>query len=110
MTTAEQTSSFADSILARLLALIIAILIGWLLWSNWSQDFKQLASGESDAPAAVVSTSEPAKPANAALEACLKQRVGDVDRLKEEGILTEEKYAAFRSRAESLCRAQNPGG
>jgi hypothetical protein len=39
----------------------------------------------------------------------LVQRVGDVDRMKNEGILSEVQYEAFRSRAEGLCRAQNPG-
>lgn len=108
MTAAEQTSSFADTKLARLLALVIAIALAWLLWSNWSSDFRMLLADSDDA-ARLVSGSEPARPANPALQACLAQRVGDVDRMKEEGILSEAQYGAFRSRAEGLCRAQNPG-
>ena len=110
MTTAPQTRVFADTIWARLLALLIAIAIGWLLWSNWASDFKALFSGGEKAAVPVVSTSEPAKPANPALDDCLAQRVGDVDRMKEEGVLSDAQYGSFRSRAEELCRAQNPGG
>lgn len=109
MTATVQPRTFADSVIARLLALVLAILLGWLLWSNWADDFKRLASGEKEAPA-VVSAAEPAKPANPALQECLAQRVGDVDRMKEEGILSDAQYGNFRSRAEGLCRAQNPGG
>jgi len=110
MTTTAQTKGFADTIWARLLALLLAIAIAWLLWANWSSDFKALfADGEQKA-APVVSASEPAKPANPALEECLAKRVGDVERMKEEGILSDAQYSNFRSRAEELCRAQNPGG
>lgn len=110
MTTADQTNSFVDSKLARLLALLIAIVLAILLWSNWSADFKSLfTTGKGDATATATITAQPAKPANPALEECLAQRVGDVDQMKEEGILSDAQYSAFRSRAEDLCRAQNPG-
>ncbi len=109
MTTATQTSGFADSIWARLLALIIAIALGWLLWSNWAEDF-QVLFAQNDETAPVVSVSEPAKPVNPALEECLAARVGDVDRMKEEGILSDAQYSSFRARAEELCRQQNSGG
>ena len=108
MTTAEPTNSFADTTMARLLALLIAIMLATLLWMNWSQDFKNLFADDSKTMIPV-SSSEPAKPANPALEECFAQRVGDVDRMKEEGILSDAQYTAFRARAEDLCRAQNPG-
>ena len=107
MTAAEQSSSFADTLWARLLALLIAIALALFLWFNWSSDFKTLFAASDDVAPAVTSF-EPAKPANQALQDCLVQRVGDVDRMKEEGILSESQYSAFRSRAEGLCRAQNP--
>ncbi len=108
MTTSDQSNGFADSGLARLLALFIAIAIAFLLWSNWSTDFKALLAGD-DQEVSAATNAQPAKPANPELENCLAQRVGDVDRMKEEGILSESQYAAFRGRAEELCRAQNPG-
>ena len=110
MATAQQTSGFADTIWARLLALLIAIAIAWLLWANWSSDFRALVSGGEQAATPVVSTSEPAKPANPALQECLAKRVGDVDQMKEDGVLSDAQYGSFRARAEELCRAQNPGG
>lgn len=109
MVTAQRQASFLDSSISRILALILALLLAILLWMNYADDFKNLFAGNEEAKPAI-STSEPAKPANAALEACLEQRVGDVDRMKEEGILSDAKYEAFKSRAVSLCKAQNPGG
>jgi hypothetical protein len=41
------------------------------------------------------------------LQDCLDQRVGDVDKMKAEGIVNDAQYASFRQRAEELCRAQN---
>jgi len=108
VTAADQSSGFADSNLARLLALAVAIALALLLWFNWSSDFKLLLA-DGDNAASTTASSEPAKPANPALHACLAQRVGDVDQMKKEGILSDAQYGAFRSRAEGLCRAQNPG-
>ena len=106
--TAQQTRSFADTAFARLIALVLAALLAYLLWSNWADDFRQLMqAGEAEVP--VVSEAEPAKPANPALEKCLAQRIGDVDRMKQEGILTDAQYEAFKGRATELCVAQNPG-
>lgn len=110
MSTGHQTQSFADTGLARLFALVLAVLIAIILWFNWSSDFRVLLENDDTAPQVSSSTLEPAKPVNAALEACLTQRVGDVDKMKEEGILSDAQYGAFKARAEGLCRAQNPGG
>ena len=109
MTTADQTAGFLDTGLARLLALVLAVALGFLIWKNWATDIKALFSADQQTTP-IVSSSEPAKPANAELEKCLQQRVGDVDGMKEDGILSDAQYAAFKSRAEGLCRAQNPGG
>ncbi len=106
--TAQQTRSFADTGLARLIALVLAALIAYLLWSNWTDDFRQLMEGR-EAAMPVISESQPAKPVNPALEKCLEQRIGDVDRMKQEGILTDAQYDAFKGRAMDLCAAQNPG-
>lgn len=106
--TAQKTRSFADSGFARLIALVLAALIAYLLWSNWADEFRKLMQG-GDTAAPVISESEPAKPVNPALEKCLEQRIGDVDRMKQEGILTDAQYEAFKGRATELCAAQNPG-
>lgn len=106
--TAQQTRSFADTGIARLIALVLAALIAYLLWANWADEIRQVMQGE-DAAVPMVSKSEPAKPANPALEKCLEQRIGDVDRMKQEGILSDAQYEAFKGRAMELCTAQNPG-
>ena len=108
MTTIDQHKSFLDTSTARVLALLLAVLLIFVLWMNWSSQFSALVTQKEDV-VSNRSAQEPAKPLNAALENCLTQRVGDVDRMKEEGILSEAQYGAFRARAESLCKAQNPG-
>lgn len=107
MTATTQNSGFLDTVFARIIAFLIALALAFLLWSNWSSDFKAFWTGSETQPLPNVSVSEPAKPVNPALEACLKKRVGDVDKMKEDGILSDAQYAAFRTRAEDLCKAQN---
>lgn len=108
MSSATLIKEFVDSAFARILGLLLALLMAFLLWSNWSSDFKNLFAGGKEEPA-MVSKSEPAKPANPALQNCLVQRVGNVEEMKADGILSDAQFTAFKSRAESLCRAQNPG-
>lgn len=105
---AATSKSFADTIFARLIALLLAIGFGAILYLNWGSDFEELFAGSS--PAIPISAGIPqVENENAALEACLQQRVGDVDKMKADGIISDSQYAQFRQRAEDLCRAQNPG-
>ena len=102
-------NSFVDTIIARLIALVIGLLIAFFIWSKWSTDIQMVFSGDAETTE-VVSVNQPAKPANAALDACLAQRLGDVDGMKEDGIISDAQYEAFSKRARGLCVAQNPGG
>jgi hypothetical protein len=108
MTAATAERSFADSIFARLIALAIAIGIGFLLYANWGNDIRTVVEG--DAPRIpVLATKAPVLGhTNAALQKCLAQRVGDVDKMKSDGVVNDAQYTSFRQRAEDLCRAQNP--
>ena len=45
---------------------------------------------------------------NPELDACLAQRVGDVDQMKADGVINASQYEAFKGRAISLCQAQYP--
>ena len=108
MADTAQSKNFLDKPVARGIALLLAVALGAVLWMNYENDCRRLMAGQQMASPPVVSSSEPAKPANPALQACLDQRVGDVDAMKSEGILNDAQYAAFRARAEELCRQQNP--
>ncbi len=108
MTAAAQSGSFLDTIWMRILALIIAILLAVFIWTNWGDYITAWFAGSEVQTEA--QKAEPAKPANPELDACLEKRVGDVDGMKEQGILTEAQYAQFRARAEALCNAQHSGG
>ena len=109
MADTEKSKKFLDTMAARAVAILLAVALGTVLWTNYAQDFKRLMAGQSaTGEVAVVSATESAKPANPALQACLSQRIGDVDQMKSEGILSDAQYSAFKMRAEELCRAQNP--
>lgn len=107
MATVENSQGFADTSIARIIALVLAVAIAVLLYFNWSAEISGLFSARTEPP--MVSASQPAKEANPALDACLVQRVGDVDRMKGDGILSDAQYAKFKMRATDLCRVQNPG-
>lgn len=105
----KTADTFADTKAARLVALCLACFFGFILIFNYGDDFGKVFSNSSDnsLPATSAETS-PEEAANPALATCLQQRIGDVDKMKEEGILSESQYASFRSRAEELCYQQNP--
>lgn len=110
MQATSSKGSFADSVFARLIAAALAVGVGVLFYANWSDDLGNFFK-QSDAPslqAGQVDPREVAKPENTALAACLEQRVGDVDKMKEEGIINDAQYTAFKARASDLCYAQNP--
>jgi len=106
----QAANSFIDSIVARLLALCLALFFSIMLVYNYKDDFRTLVSADDPAnlPANSSDVSSEAV-SNPALEACLQQRIGDVDRMKEDGILSDAQYASFRARAEELCVQQNQG-
>ncbi|MHC5653915.1 hypothetical protein [Stappia sp.] len=45
---------------------------------------------------------------NPQLAACLDERIGAVDTMKEEGVIDATRYALFRDRAVSYCQTQFP--
>lgn len=105
---ANASESFADSMYARLIALAIAVGLGAILYANWGDDFR--AEFAEDRPAIpLIAQQPPLTSVNAALQSCLDERVGHVDRMKADGVIGDEQYASFRQRAEQLCQAQNPG-
>lgn len=99
--------SFADTAVARLIALLIAVAIAALFVFNWSEEAEQLFTGtETGIP--IIEQQVQVRPVNAGLQNCLDQRVGDVEKMKSEGVINDAQYASFRQRAEELCRAQHP--
>lgn len=97
---------FLDTGWARLLALSLAVLLAWSFVQIWGDEAARLIEG---APPAIPIVDQPTVPAavNAALQACLNDRVGDVESMRADGVIDEAQYTAFRQRAEDLCYAQN---
>lgn len=107
--TTQASTSFGDSNASRILALCLAAFFTFVLIFNYGNELSSLFSSDegNQLPVTNVETS-PDEAANPALAACLQQRIGDVNRMKEEGILSDSQYASFRTRAEELCIQQNP--
>ncbi len=112
MTSAASSASFLDTMAARILAVIVAVVLGFAIYTNYGDVIMQELAGERDT-LSISSYSgqrtEPEVKANPALEACLNERIGHVNKMKEDGILSEAKYGTFKARAEELCVQQNPG-
>ncbi len=92
---------------ARLIALVIAAALIALFWISWSDEVTALVEGRDPGGEPAREQAAAAAETNPALEACLADRVGDVDQMRDEGVIDEAQYAAFRTRAEDLCLAQN---
>ena len=107
--TTQAERGFLDSIAARLLALCIALGLAIVLVQNYKEDFQRVLSGEQQTSGLPTTSTEtsPEEAADPALAECLQQRIGDVDRMKEEGILNDQQFASFRARAEELCIQQH---
>ncbi|WP_417684349.1 hypothetical protein [Roseibium sp.] len=101
-----RSPSRLDGRTARLTALVIALsALALMLWLG-REDVGFVRAGVS-----MVTGEDPAKAAstgNPELDACLAQRVGDVDKLLAEGMIKESQYQAFKRRASSYCETQFP--
>ena len=107
MAAATKSTSFADTIFARLIALAIAVAMGVILYRYWADDIRSLTA-ENTPAIPLLSEQKPALQVNPGLQACLEKRVGDVDKMKADSVINDAQHASFRQRAEALCRAQHP--
>lgn len=106
MTDTTAPRSFVDTMTARLISLAIAVLIGVIIFVYWADDIRNIGTDDTQ-QLPVVSREGPVRSESPALQQCLDQRVGDVERMKSEGIVNDAQYAEFRERAQELCRAQH---
>lgn len=110
--TETEDNRFIHSMSARFLALLIGIAILALIVVTWGEDMKKLAASFTDGKELVLVQpvgEERVKDENPALAACLDERIGDVNQMRDEGVINEEQYQQFSARARALCQAQNPG-
>lgn len=85
--------SFLDRPAARLLALLVVLLCLALLGYIHREDLLATGGAEDD-PFAL----------------CFADRADDIARMREEGVIDDDRAALFRSRAEAFCRAQAEQG
>lgn len=109
MSTTASQHHILDTRAARIVAGLLAAAIATIFFMTWADQVKELATPAAEKPLAVAPAMSPAEPApNPALMECLKQRLDDVDRMKNEGIINDMQHQEFRRRAEAVCRGQHP--
>ncbi|GGB42137.1 hypothetical protein GCM10011316_12570 [Roseibium aquae] len=90
---------------SRILALAIALAaLALMLWIGRHDvpGLRTVWAGLSGSGAEQTGTGNPE------LDACLAQRVGDVDKMRDEGVITPAQHQSFKARAVSFCEAQFP--
>ena len=105
MATEVHQRTYLDTWAARLVALAVAVAMFALIFVTFGDAIAGavgLAASDDERGPSVTVRDDPA------LRECLARRVGDVDRMRDEGLLDERRYASFKDRAEQLCLAQNP--
>lgn len=107
MTTAVHQRGYLDGWVARGIALAIALAIGLYLVFGLGDELIASFGNNAEAEGHVVEEND-AEFMTPALRSCLDERVGDVEQMRAEGVLTDAQYEDFRSRAQALCQAQNP--
>lgn len=102
---------FIHSGAARLIALVIGVCLIAYMAITWGERMQETAhtlfDGEKSQLVTPVGLPR-VKNATPALTACLEQRIGDVDKMKADGVINEHQYQTFSARASELCYAQNP--
>jgi len=97
-------TGFADSLAARALALLIAAAAAALMVWLGREEIPAIRGIASPAPVA----GKAATSGNPALDACLAERVGDVDKMRQEGIINTAQYETFKARAVAYCQTEFP--
>ncbi|WP_417673425.1 hypothetical protein [Roseibium sp.] len=98
-------SSSLDSPIARVAALGIALCaLALMVWlgRNDVPVIRGLMTGNSETEVQQESSGNPE------LDACLKDRGGAVEKMREEGVINAAQYNEFHQRAVDYCEAQFP--
>lgn len=104
----RQQASALDSRGARLVALVIALAALCLMIWLGREDVPFVRAALTSVTGAAEETA--ASSGNPQLDACLASRVGDVEKMREEGVINAAQYDTFRGRAVAYCEAQFPPG
>ena len=107
---AQSSDNFLHTPAARIVALVIGVGMFAIIFGNWSDDIQDTIAALSDgqetefvAPVNVERVTE----ANPALEACLEERLGHVEQMQAEGIISDKQAGDFSARATALCTEQH---
>ena len=94
---AKEPRGFGDTIWARLIALAIAVGLSWLFWTNWGDDVTALVRRRTrrncPSPRNLIPNEGMENPA---LQACLEKRLGDVQQMVSDGVISEAQSEGFQ--------------
>jgi hypothetical protein len=96
-----KTESNSNAILSRILALAIAVVLGFGVYLLWHNNIKE----RPPAPVQPQTLSEIGTPPDVA--ACLTTRLAEIEALADEGLMDEDSVALSRARARTLCIQRN---
>ena len=104
----EKRERFIDSASARLMSLAFAVALAAAMLIAWGEDMVALVVDQPPAIPASSFVEQSSEPANPARDACLKKRLGDVEQMRDDGVINDAQHAQFSGRAVALCESQHP--
>ena len=108
----SSSERFIHSPAARLIALGLSVGLFAIIYTNWSDEIQQEIasfSGEEGTPLVHEVGVERVNEDHPELASCLAERVGHVDQMLSDGLISEEQHGTFATRATALCTAQHSG-
>ncbi|SON55291.1 hypothetical protein HDIA_1750 [Hartmannibacter diazotrophicus] len=96
-----QGRKFVNGLPMRVIALVLAIafgLLAWMIWRNAETVPLMMPQSAADLPLAAPSP---------AVADCVDKRLGEINRLVEQGLLSEDAARLTESRARQLCTGRN---
>lgn len=98
---------------ARLIAFVLGFAILVTMWVKWGDEMQELGAfltgDAARAPIINQAGKQRVTEQNAALTTCLNERIGHVDQMLKDGVISDTQHEQFAARASALCRSQNPG-
>lgn len=94
----KETEHFLDQPIARFFALFIALALLTSMFFIWKDDFFISNNNEN------VQTQD--KIDNPNYVKCIKNRVAAVNKMKTDGVVSEQQYQIFKDRAINYCRTK----
>jgi hypothetical protein len=99
------SKSFIDSRSARVIALLVVLGCGYVMYALQA---RYVAQATTPLPQGNQSAEPTDADLNPEFVKCRNERVGQVEKMRSDGVIGDDKFAEFRQRAISTCAGQFP--